>query len=140
MDATRENLSNSEKRLTQLHSSHSNQLATFGPSMQTLVNAIHKDQHRFSRTPIGPLGSKIKLKDYSWTTAVEQVVKKALLHAFIVDNHKDEDVLRKIISSIYRNGVKPEIICSPYQDTVYDVSRNVSSLTVILSQVKVADL
>lgn len=128
MEGTNENLNNSDKRLFQLHSSHSNQLATFGPNMQTLVNTIHQDPRRYSRTPIGPLGSKIKLKDYSWTTAIEQVIKKGLLNAFIVDNHGDEDVLRKMIGSIYRKGPKPEIICSSYQDTVYDVSRNVSSL------------
>ena len=127
MERIRESLTSSEHRLTQLYSNHKNQLATFGPNMRTLVTAIQQDSHRFSCAPIGPLGSKIKLKDYSWSTAIEQVIKKSLLNAFIVNNHKDEDVLRKMINSIYRNGSKPEIICSRYQNTVYDVSKNVSS-------------
>lgn len=93
--------------------------------MQTLVTAIQRESRRFSRLPIGPLGSKIKLKDYAWALAVEQVIKRSMLHAFIVDNHRDEEVLRRIINSIYKKGYKPEIICSPYQNTVYDVSREV---------------
>jgi len=115
----------SESRLHQLNSSHSQGLATFGPDMRTLVSAIRQDARRFSCPPIGPLGSKIKLKDYSWATAVEQVVKKSMLHAFIVDNHRDEEVLRRLINSIYKRGFKPEIICYPYQSSVYDVSKAV---------------
>ena len=125
MDRISDDIRGNERRLSQLNSSHSRGLATFGQDMQMLVDAIHQNSRRFSHPPIGPLGSKIKLKDYSWATAVEQVIKKSMLRAFVVDNHKDEEVLRRIINSVYKKGYKPEIICSPYQSTVYDVSREV---------------
>ncbi len=128
MDRLNDDIQSSDRRLKQLDSSHSRGLATFGPDMEALVRTIHHNIRKFSRPPIGPLGSEVKLKDYSWATAIEQVIKRGMLYGFIVDNHKDEEVLRHMINSVYKRGSKPEIICSPYQSTVYDVSRNVSEM------------
>ena len=94
--------------------------------MTRLLTEVRNNSRRFSYLPIGPIGAKIKLKDYTWATAVEQVAKKGFLFSFIVDNHRDADVLRGMVKSIYREGPRPDVIVSPFQDTVYDVRKNVS--------------
>ncbi len=134
IDAEQESCQKCEDRLRQLRSSHNDSMAMFGPNMKHLVDTIKNNQRRFTRLPIGPLGSKIKLRDYSWTTAVEQVLKRFLLFGFVVDNHRDADVLRRMISSVYKQdqqrggrqqGPKPEVVVSKFQEAVYDVKRNV---------------
>lgn len=116
----------SEAQLRRLRSSFGDSLAIFGKQMKDLVQNIQRNQREFQYLPIGPLGSKIKLRDYKWSIAVEQLAKKNLLHAFIADNHRDAGKLKSMINSVYVRGPKPEVIVSPYQDTVYDVRRNVS--------------
>ena len=100
--------------------------------MKHLVTTISRNARRFTHLPIGPLGSRIKLRDYAWSTAVEQVLKMFLLCGFVVDNHRDADTLRRMISSVYKPqqggrppGPKPEVIVSRFQDSVYDIKRNV---------------
>lgn len=110
-----------------LKSSHNDRLAMFGQQMKMLVDAVQKSASRFNRPPIGPLGAMIRLQDYTWATAVEQLVKRAALHSFVVDNHRDEATLRGIIRSVYGGGgFKPEVIVSSFQSTAYDVRKNVS--------------
>lgn len=120
-------LSKSKDRLRRLQSSHGDRLAMFGPQMKTLVDAIKSNSSRFAQFPIGPLGSMLELRDYTWATAVEQVIKKNMMYSFIADNHRDADTLRGIIRSKYnRAGPRPEVVVSAFQSTVYDVRRNVS--------------
>lgn len=133
MEEEEDALRKSRDKLQRLKSSHNDSLAVFGPQMKKLVDAVQKNLSRFERPPIGPLGAKIKLRDYTWATAVEQL-SKGLLSAFVVDNHRDEEILRRILNSVFEgrpNGQgmrKPEVIKSTFQGTVYDVRRNVSVL------------
>ena len=115
-----------EERLERLLSSHDQQLSMFGRDMQELVHTIQKSCSAFTHLPRGPLGSAIKLCDYTWVTAVEQVITKSMLRAFVVDNHSDGAILRRIIRDICRRGPRPEVIVSPFQTNVFDVRRNVS--------------
>ena len=117
-----------EDNLERLLSSHNNQLAMFGHSMRQLVDAIDRNHTHFSHRPRGPLGSMVKLHDYSWSTAVEQVIKRSLLYAFVADNHKDADQLRRMIRDVYarQQGPRPDVIVSRFQTNVYDVRRHVS--------------
>ena len=126
MSAEGDALKKCEEQLERLRSSHNNRLAMFGRNMQELVDTIQRNRRQFSHLPVGPLGSEIKLRDYTWATAVEQVLKKSLLHSFVVDNHGDAAKLRKMLQGIYRQGYKPDIIVSRFQSNVYDVRRNVS--------------
>jgi chromosome segregation ATPase len=125
MEAESDSMMKSRDQLKLLKSSHNNSLALFGPQMKELVELVQKNMSRFEHPPIGPLGAMIKLHDYTWSTAVEQLV-KSLLHAFVVDNHRDESVLRGLVQRVYRSGGrKPEVVKSTFQSTVYDVRRNV---------------
>lgn len=121
-------MQSSEDSLRRLRLSHNNRLAMFGPQMQNLVDAIQRFRQKFSVLPIGPIGSKIKLKDYTWATAVEQVIKRGTMFDFIADNHRDAGVLQGLIKSIYTGrGKKPGVIVSRFQNSVYDVEQNVST-------------
>ncbi len=93
--------------------------------MSTLINTIKQHHKNFSHVPVGPIGSLIKLKDYRWATAVEQLAKKSFLFSFVAHNHVDAALLKRMVKDIYRQGPTPQVIVSPFQDTVYDVSRNV---------------
>ena len=132
MDAEQESYQKCKDHLHHLRSSHNDSMAMFGQNIKLVVESIARNKRQFSRPPIGPLGSKIKLKDYAWATAVEQVLKRSLLCAFVVDNHGDADALRKIVRTVYeqnwsrQQGAKPEVILSTFQETVYDVRSNVS--------------
>ena len=134
MGAEQESCQRCEDRLHHLRSSHNDSMAMFGQNIKYVVEAIARSKRQFSQLPIGPLGSKIKLRDYNWATAVEQVLKRSLLCGFVVDNHRDADALRKIIRKVYEQsrgrqaGPKPEVIVSQFQSSVYDVGRNVSQL------------
>ena len=137
VEGERESCQKCEDQLSRLRSSQNDHMAMFSSNMKHLVDTIAKNCQQFARPPIGPLGSMIKLRDYSWSTAVEQVLKRSLLYGFVVDNHKDADLLRKMIGSIYRQqggggarqqGPKPEVIVSKFQEAVYDVRRNVSEI------------
>lgn len=127
VQSLQDQLQSSEDQLARLRSSHNDRLATFGQKMKVLVAEIHKNQRRFKHQPIGPIGSKINLKNYTWAMAVEQVAKKSFLYSFIADNHVDAGHLKSLIRSVYKEAPRPDIIVSPFQDTVYDVRRNVSS-------------
>ena len=77
----------------------------------------------------------IRLKDYRWSTAVEQVVSRNLLAAFITDNATDDAVLKQIMRDVLRNNhFKPDTICSRFEVCVLpstctshikNISRNV---------------
>ena len=132
IETERGSLRSCRERLSRLKSSHNDSLAMFGENMKALVSAVQRNRSKFKFPPIGPLGSMIKLKDYTWTTAVEQVIKRNLLYSFLVDNHRDEHTLRRVINSVYtqdnrggRPEPKPDVVCSPFQDTIYDTRANV---------------
>ena len=116
----------SERQLRQLQSSRSDQLAAFGPQMRSLVDALQRNHQSFRHLPKGPIGAMVSLKNYQWSTAVEQAVKWGLLNAFVVDNEHDAATFKGIVRSVYQRGKKPECITSAFTGRVYDVGRNVS--------------
>ena len=66
--------------------------------------------------PKGPVGSMIRLKDYKWSTAVEQVL-RGVLSCFIVDNPYDDAAFKRVASEVLRRaggrgGRVDTIICS----------------------------
>ena len=126
--------------------------------MRSLKEALRDNQQRFRKMPKGPVGSYIRLKDYKWSTAVEQVL-KGVLFCFVVDNPYDDAEFKRLANGVFRRGshsgntpridtiissfqvgcpgvmscdlsmwchVTVELISLPFQDRVYDVSRNVS--------------
>ena len=80
------------------------------------VRPYPRNQGRFRRPPKGPIGAMIRLKDYKWSRAVEQVVSRNLLSAFITDNATDDALLKQIMRDVLRNNpFKPDTICSRFE-------------------------
>jgi len=82
-------IKDSEDQLCRLQSSRTDELQAFGPLMRSLKEALQDNQQRFRKMPKGPVGSYVRLKDYKWSTAVEQVL-KGVLFCFVVDNAYDD--------------------------------------------------
>ena len=114
------------EQLRRLQSSRNDKLAAFGEDMRALVNELQRQRRQFRHLPKGPIGSMIALRDYKWSTAVEQVVKLGTLKAFVVDNQQDASRYVAIAKRVVRNGGIPDAITSPFQGSVYDVSAHVS--------------
>ena len=119
-----------ETHVRRLQSSRSDTLAAFGEDMRTLVNELQRNKRQFRKLPKGPIGSMIQVKDHKWCTAVEQVFKHTL-KAFVVDNIHDLITFKAIVKRVVRRGHIPEAITSRFQDTIYDVRRNVSLVSSI---------
>ena len=71
--------------------------------MRSLKEALRDNQQRFRKMPKGPVGSYIRLKDYKWSTAVEQVL-KSVLFSFVVDNTYDDAEFKKLANKVFRRG------------------------------------
>ena len=126
------NVRDCEQKLHRLKSSKNQDwLAPFHQDMKKIVDALQKNARRFSHPPKGPIGREdiLRLKDYKWSVAIEQVMKWQLLHAFIVDNERDRATYYDIINQVIPKGrFKPECIDFPFRhNQVHDISRRVSS-------------
>jgi len=71
--------------------------------MRSLKEALQDNQQRFRKMPKGPVGSYVRLKDYKWSTAVEQVLKN-VLSCFVVDNAYDDAEFKKLANRVFRRG------------------------------------
>ena len=71
------------------------------------------------------LGAHFTVKDQCWALAVESCL-RSLMHAFCVHDHHDEKELERLMKAVCHAGIIPVIITCPFQNQVYDVSRNVS--------------
>ena len=112
--------------MQRLQSSRNDRLAAFGGNMRALVDELQMNRRKFRHFPKGPIGSLISLRDYKWSTAVEQVIKIGTLRAFIVDNHEDANTFKAIAKRVIRGSPIPDAITSSFSGHVYDVSQDVS--------------
>ena len=105
-----------EEEIRRLQSSRRDRLEAFGHWMPRLVAALQQNMSRFRKPPMGPIGALIKLKDYRWATAIEQVIGYRNLISFICDSYDDEVVLRRIINENTRDvrGPRPDIIVTRF--------------------------
>lgn len=119
-----------EQKLHRLKSNTQGRLAQFHPDMKKIVDALERNAHRFSHPPKGPIGRDdiLHLKDYKWSMAVEQVLRKQLMHAFVVNNERDRVTFYNIVNQVIPKGrPKPECIDFPFRhNQVHDISRRVS--------------
>jgi chromosome segregation ATPase len=110
------------KEVEQLQRGNRDKLAAFGAWMPRLVAEINKSK-RFTKKPIGPMGSYINIAS-DVTEAEAGLVEnhlKGLLTTFCVDNNKDQRVLYDLFTSM--NIPKPAILTSTFQTEKYDISR-----------------
>jgi chromosome segregation ATPase len=110
------------KEVEQLQRGNRDKLAAFGAWMPRLVAEINKSK-RFTKKPIGPMGSYINIAS-DVTEAEAGLVENHLknyLTAFCVDNNKDQRVLYDLFASM--KIPKPFILSSTFQTEKYDISR-----------------
>ncbi|XP_070161215.1 structural maintenance of chromosomes protein 6 [Polyergus mexicanus] len=100
-----------------------NALSVFGPNIPRLLRRIEEEykKKRFKEKPRGPIGAYIKVKDASWTPAIENYLNSRMLSSFCVDNNQDAKLLNSIMKEIFYNQNIPQIICSKFFNKVHDV-------------------
>uniref|UniRef100_A0A8C6SPL9 Structural maintenance of chromosomes protein 6 n=1 Tax=Neogobius melanostomus TaxID=47308 RepID=A0A8C6SPL9_9GOBI len=110
------------KKKNHLLSSRSNKLRLFGDSVPELLSSIEKacKAGRFSRKPLGPIGACLSVKDPSLCVAVESCL-RSFMKTFCCDNYKDEAVLQELMSQHYAKDRRPQIIVSPFTETLYNL-------------------
>lgn len=89
-------------------------LARFGDGMSYICEQISRNQRRFHRVPIGPIGQFVNIQDESWAAAVETAIGFNSLRGFIVMDSHDAKVLEGLLP---RGGHRPGI-------TIADVGRD----------------
>ncbi|XP_059474031.1 structural maintenance of chromosomes protein 6 [Neocloeon triangulifer] len=95
----------------------------YGNRMPDLLREVDKAAERglFKHKPIGPIGMHLKLKDYSWNLAVENLL-RAEMQVFFCDNYNDQKEMDKMARRILGNAVP--CVVSKFFDKRFDISRN----------------
>ncbi|KAK0079239.1 hypothetical protein PV326_008874 [Microctonus aethiopoides] len=111
-------------RLNGMKQQSGDALTVFGRNIPRLLKRIDEEyaKKRFKEKPCGPLGAYIKMKDPTWTPAVESFLGYGILTGFCVDNAQDARVLSSIIKEIYIDESSPSITCSKFHHRVHNVS------------------
>jgi chromosome segregation ATPase len=92
-------LRQAERALVELQQSRRDPRVIFGgPHITAFLNDIDAamDQAAFSRKPIGPLGSFLRIRDPKWALPIELCISSAILSAFVVHDLADADALRDL--------------------------------------------
>lgn len=113
---------NVETRIRLMHASPKENLKSFGPDIVRLVDTLEQYHKRgqFKKMPIGPLANHIEVKHSKYRQYVEDTLGNTLM-AFCVDNNDDLVTFRQILKNSQMNN-SPQVICSRFQNTTYDVS------------------
>jgi len=122
---TGQKLKTLKSELNSLKLGEKNKLIKFGDWMPPLVEEIKRQQHKFSKVPIGPLGAYINLKENlsSEVASILEVEVSGLINAFCVDSSQDQKILYNIFNQL-RLPTRPEIITSKFSSEPYDISKN----------------
>jgi structural maintenance of chromosomes protein 6 len=94
--------------------------ARFGEHMPKLLAEINKNINKFSKPPIGPIGSKITLTDQNWGDCVEECCGREL-DKFLVNSPKDVGTLQGIARSL---NCRVQIACVNFDASRYDTKEN----------------
>ncbi|VDK53289.1 unnamed protein product [Anisakis simplex] len=73
-----------------------NEISKFGKFMPNILALIEKYQKQFTAKPIGPLGKYVRIKNAPYEAAIEQQL-RSVLSAFIVNNHRDFVMFKRIL-------------------------------------------
>ncbi|DBB03485.1 TPA: hypothetical protein ACH3X3_010838 [Trebouxia sp. C0006] len=87
-----------------------------------------------SCTPIGPIGTQLRLVDAKWAVAVE-VALGSVLESFVVDNHADGTVVRQVAREAGMTHLPSIIICNYDQGPLHSPLPKPSSHLITVSQV-----
>ena len=61
--------------------------------MRALHDLVQRNQRRFWRPPLGPLGVLLSVADIKWAGAIEAALKRHTLESWMVDNNADQQTL-----------------------------------------------
>ncbi|ELU03571.1 hypothetical protein CAPTEDRAFT_218959 [Capitella teleta] len=126
----RNNLHQSKRNLKDLEDSRQDRYKRFGQHMPQMVKEIKQavKEGAFHAEPLGPIGTYVTCKKPALALPVEMALGK-LMTAWCVTDHHDEFVLRKIFQrSMPQNMPKPVVVCSQFQNTLYDISAGKPSI------------
>ncbi|KAI6661713.1 hypothetical protein LOD99_9900 [Oopsacas minuta] len=110
-----------KNRIERLLRSQSNELSLYGEYMPALMEKIRTNSSSFSRTPKGPIGSFLAVKDRKWALGVEAGI-GGLMKSFIVDNLNDRVLLNRLMKEVCRDR-PPPIVSTQFSGRPYDISR-----------------
>ena len=129
MDEARANVSSKRReyeecrnKICELRKNSESKLALYGERMPHLIKAINDQASRFSKLPIGPLGTEIRLKpNVSKTGAavIERELKDAL-GSFIVNSYEDKRLLDSIQERLRTNF---NVVTAKFIENRYNISR-----------------
>lgn len=93
-----------ETELRKIESQQERKVVVYGASMPRLLDAIKRAQRRFHRTPVGPIGMFVNLKERKWARAVERVT-AGTLRRFVVHDTHDRLELEKLARQVKCNNL-----------------------------------
>jgi len=93
----------------------------FGEWVPKLLDVIKKNEKKFSRPPIGPVGANVQLKQSKWGLCVEECCGREF-EKFLVHSPEDVSVLQKIAKDA--NCKVPVIGCMNFDAPRYNTKEN----------------
>ncbi|EKM51961.1 uncharacterized protein PHACADRAFT_102496 [Phanerochaete carnosa HHB-10118-sp] len=109
-------ISDFESQLNMLAQRERNKLAPFGKNLEHVLADIGRQQWH-GRSPIGPLGQYVRVRDQVWAPLMRVRI-GAMMSAFAVTDTRDRKTLEAILK---RHGNNPQIIISEVD--LFDYSR-----------------
>ena len=110
---TTESIRENERNMRNFQGKGSSKLGMYHEKMPKLVAEIEKNQNKFQKPPIGPLGIKVEIRENVSKKHVEVIETELgkILSAFLVDNFQDKRILDRLAKSV---GINLTIITSKY--------------------------
>ncbi|PVU97554.1 hypothetical protein BB561_000482 [Smittium simulii] len=134
IDQIKANIMNKKRDIERLKQQSKNSLLAFGRGVSEVASEIPKNKW-VGRSPIGPLGKYVKLKDIKWNTVIETILDKSL-NMFMVDNHQDRTTLDNIMRRCNcQSGI---LICKP-ELFDYKAGEPDSSYKTVLRSIEIED-
>ena len=108
-----ENIRDNERKMRSVQGQGTSKLGLYNEKMPKLVAEIKKNQTKFQKPPIGPLGIEVEIRENVSKKHVEVIETELghILSAFLVDNFQDRRVLDRLAKSV---GMNLTIITSKY--------------------------
>lgn len=105
IQAKRNEVRQCEEQLNNLRRDRGQQQGGFHPNMPRLLRAIQKEGG-FQETPIGPVGSHVRLLQSSWSTILEKSF-GGMLDSFVVMSKSDQGLLSRLMKEVGWYGLCP---------------------------------
>jgi chromosome segregation ATPase len=110
------------------HAQHSqgDKLGAINPSARSVDTALRNE---LGHSIVGPLGSLLSVRDPKWAAAIENMIGRTVLGAYVVRNHDDE---RRAAAVLTKVGYKPTIYTQPVFDSVLRLPERLQNINSVL--------